>query len=64
MTVHANPATPERNAIARGIQVGDTVSIEGRGRYEVAGFEIDGDAVVLVEDGERFTVYAWRVEPR
>jgi hypothetical protein len=54
------------SAPAEELSLGDEVTIDGRGRYTVVGFEINGAAVQLVEpaDGKRFTVYAWRVARR
>lgn len=44
--------------------VGDLVSIDGRGRYEVVGHEVDGEVVVLSSPSkpERWAVYSWRVK--
>lgn len=47
--------------------VGDLVSVDGRGRYQVVGHEADGEAVVLCRPGQlsdRWTVYSWRVQVR
>lgn len=46
------------------LQLGETVSIDGRGSFTVVGFEIDGEAVQLDDGKERFTVYAHRVKRR
>ena len=46
---------------------GALVSVDGRGRYQVLGHELGGDAVVLCTPGqlaESWTVYAWRVQVR
>lgn len=47
--------------------IGDVVSVAGRGRFTVVGFELaDGEAVTLEGERtslfsrERFCVYAWR----
>jgi hypothetical protein len=46
------------------LELGETVTIDGRGSYTVVGFEIDGEAVKLDDGKEHFTVYAWRVARR
>lgn len=42
--------------------IGRHVSVAGQGRYLVVGLEAGGVAVCCEEDGERWTVYAWRAQ--
>lgn len=63
MTTKLSSAACDRllRDILNPITLGETVSVEGRGRYTVVGFECDGDVVKLDDGNELFSVYLWRV---
>lgn len=44
-----------------GVELGENVTIDGRGRYTVVGYEVSGQVVKLDDGKERFSVYSHRV---